>query len=114
MTKSPQKKQWLANALLVLGSLGFAVVVAEVALRLMGIGYPSFYQVDPQRGHSLIPNFSSRWTHEGNGLVRINADGLRDRHYERRNRRIPIALWYWGILFPKQFRLMKMRPIGAP
>ncbi|QHV00617.1 SGNH/GDSL hydrolase family protein [Synechocystis sp. CACIAM 05] len=83
MAKSPQNKQWLANTLLVLGSLGFAVVVAEVALRLMGVSYPSFYQVDPQRGHSLIPNFSARWTHEGNGLVRINADSLRDRHYEK-------------------------------
>ncbi|MBE9194045.1 SGNH/GDSL hydrolase family protein [Synechocystis sp. LEGE 06083] len=83
MAKSPQNKQWLANTLLVLGSLGFAVVVAEVALRLIGVSYPSFYQVDPQRGHSLIPNFTARWIHEGNGLVRINADGLRDRHYEK-------------------------------
>ncbi len=48
----------------------------------MGISYPSFYQIDPYRGHSLIPNFTARWTHEGNGLVSINADGLRDRHYE--------------------------------
>ncbi|MBE9241132.1 SGNH/GDSL hydrolase family protein [Synechocystis salina] len=83
MAKSPQNKQWLANTLLVLGSLGFAVVVAEVALRLMRVSYPSFYQVDPQRGHSLIPNFTARWTHEGNGLVSINSDGLRDRHYEK-------------------------------
>jgi hypothetical protein len=75
-------KPLLINISLVLGSIGFALGVAEIALRILGISYPSFYQVDPYRGHALIPNMTARWTHEGNGLVSINAEGLRDRHYE--------------------------------
>jgi hypothetical protein len=71
-------KQLGLNLLLGLGGIGFAFGVAEVGLRLVGISYPSFYQVDPQRGHALIPNFSAQWTHEGNGFVQINRDGLRD------------------------------------
>jgi len=75
-------KPLLINLGLVVGSIGFALGVAEIALRILGISYPSFYQVDPHRGHALIPNMTARWTHEGNGLVSINSDGLRDRHYE--------------------------------
>jgi hypothetical protein len=81
MAKFPKNKQWLANSLLVLGSLGFALGIVEISLRILGIGYPSFYQVDPDRGHALIPNFAARWNHEGNGWVSINSEGLRDRPY---------------------------------
>ncbi|MEB3229351.1 MAG: SGNH/GDSL hydrolase family protein [Synechocystis sp.] len=75
-------KPVLINASLVLGSMVFALGLVEIALRILGIGYPSFYEVDPHRGHRLIPNMTARWRHEGNGLVKINAEGLRDRHYE--------------------------------
>ncbi|MFM1841397.1 MAG: hypothetical protein RLZZ490_128, partial [Cyanobacteriota bacterium] len=75
-------KPFLINIGLVCGSIAFALGVAEIALRILGISYPSFYQVDPQRGHALIPNMTARWNHEGNGLVSINADGLRDRRYD--------------------------------
>lgn len=71
-------KQVGLNLLLGLGGVGFAFGLAEMGLRLAGISYPSFYQVDPNRGHALIANFSAQWTHEGNGLVQINRDGLRD------------------------------------
>ncbi len=82
MAKLPKNKQWLTNSLLVLGSLGFALGIVEITLRILGIGYPSFYQVDVNRGHALIPNMAARWNHEGNGWVSINAEGLRDRHYD--------------------------------
>ncbi|MGA1622534.1 MAG: SGNH/GDSL hydrolase family protein [Synechocystis sp.] len=75
-------KPVLINASLVLGSMVFALGMVEITLRILGIGYPSFYEVDPHRGHRLIPNMTARWRHEGNGLVKINAEGLRDRHYE--------------------------------
>ncbi|BFM41256.1 SGNH/GDSL hydrolase family protein [Synechocystis sp. LKSZ1] len=74
-------KQLGLNLLLGLGGVGFAFGVAEIGLRLAGISYPSFYQVDPNRGHALIPNFSGQWTHEGNGFVQINRDGLRDKDH---------------------------------
>ncbi len=81
MERKQTWKQVGANALLEIAGIGFALGVAEIALRLVGISYPSFYQVDRHRGHALIPNFSGDWTHEGRGRVEINQDGLRDREH---------------------------------
>jgi hypothetical protein len=70
-----------ANILLSLGGIAFALVIAEIGLRIVGISYPSFYQVDEYRGHALIPNFSDWWISEGKGYVSINSDGLRDKEH---------------------------------
>ena len=73
-----------ANILLSLGGITFALIIAEIGLRIVGISYPSFYQVDQHRGHGLIPNFSDWWVSEGKGYVSINNDGLRDREHSIR------------------------------
>jgi hypothetical protein len=70
-----------ANILFSLGGIAFALVIAEIGLRIVGISYPSFYQVDEYRGHALIPNFSDWWISEGKGYVSINSDGLRDKEH---------------------------------
>jgi hypothetical protein len=70
-----------ANILLSLGGIAFALIIAEIGLRIVGISYPSFYQVDEYRGHALIPNFSDWWISEGKSYVSINSDGLRDKEY---------------------------------
>ena len=70
-----------ANILLSLGGIAFALIIAEIGLRIVGISYPSFYQVDEYRGHALIPNFSDWWISEGKGYVSINSDGLRDKEH---------------------------------
>ena len=75
---SPKFKPLLANTLLIFGSVLFGVGMMEIGLRIAGISYPSFYDVDGDRGHQLIPNYSAEWTHEGRGYVSINQDGLRD------------------------------------
>jgi hypothetical protein len=69
------------NILLSLGGIAFALIIAEIGLRIVGISYPSFYQVDEYRGHALIPNFSDWWISEGKGYVSINSDGLRDKEH---------------------------------
>ncbi|MEM8781107.1 MAG: SGNH/GDSL hydrolase family protein, partial [Cyanobacteria bacterium P01_G01_bin.49] len=69
------------NLLLGLSSVVFALGVGEIALRIVGISYPSFYQADPYRGHALIPGVSGWWNHEGKGWVSVNQQGLRDRDY---------------------------------
>ncbi|MEB3309258.1 MAG: SGNH/GDSL hydrolase family protein [Snowella sp.] len=77
----PEKKKIKAigaNLLLSLGSVCFALGIAEIGLQIAGVSYPSFYQVDPHRGHALIPNYSAWWINEGKGYVAINRDGLRD------------------------------------
>ncbi|MFN7678465.1 MAG: GDSL-type esterase/lipase family protein [Cyanobacteriota bacterium] len=60
------------------------VVVVELALRLAGVRFPAFYQPEWERGYGLRPNATGRWTREGQGQVRINPDGLRDRTHDRR------------------------------
>ncbi|MGL5034785.1 MAG: SGNH/GDSL hydrolase family protein, partial [Microcystaceae cyanobacterium] len=77
-----KKKEIIGNIILSLGGVAFGLIIMEMGLRIMGISYPSFYQVDRDRGHALIPNYSAQWTHEGNGYVAINKDGLRDHDHE--------------------------------
>ncbi|MEB3175765.1 MAG: SGNH/GDSL hydrolase family protein [Cyanobacteriota bacterium] len=79
---SRRAKQIGLNLLLSLGGVGAALGIMEIALRILGISYPSFYDVDEYRGHALIPNFAAEWTHEGRGRVEINSRGLRDGEHD--------------------------------
>ena len=64
MSKSNRLKKLSSNILLGLGGAIFALIIGEIALRIMGIAYPSFYQADSHRGHALIPGISGWWKHE--------------------------------------------------
>jgi len=69
----------LLVAMAVVGvSILSALLLAEMALRLIGYSNPSFYQIDPVLGSSLYPNTCGWWTKEGKAYVCINSDGLRD------------------------------------
>ncbi len=50
-------------------------------MRLLGIGYPDFYDYDPFLGSKLRPGISGYFLKEGGGYVSINSDGLRDREH---------------------------------
>jgi lysophospholipase L1-like esterase len=69
----------LARLGLFLGAILFALLLGEVALRILGIAYPNFYQVDPVRGWALRPGAEGRWVREGDAWVEINRDGWRER-----------------------------------
>lgn len=77
------RKPWLQNLLLISGSILFGLAFLEIALRLLGISYPSFYTADAQLGHALRPGATGWWRKEGEAFIRINQDGLRDRHYAK-------------------------------
>ena len=70
-------KRWLANLAAVSGSVAVSLLLAEGALRLVGIRYPAFYTVDAQRGYALRPGATGMWTREGRGAVRVNSAGFR-------------------------------------
>ncbi|XTZ10456.1 MAG: SGNH/GDSL hydrolase family protein, partial [cyanobacterium endosymbiont of Rhopalodia yunnanensis] len=76
-------KQFGLDILLGLCGIVFALGVSEIGLRIARISYPSFYQVDEDRGHVLIPGVSGWWTQEGNAWVKVNKDGLRDKYYTK-------------------------------
>jgi hypothetical protein len=54
-----------------------ALVAAEFCLRLIGIGYPNFYETDAYCGFRLRKFASGVWTHEGHGHVSVNSLGFR-------------------------------------
>ncbi len=68
-----------ATLLLAAAATVGACGLAEVGLRITGIGPVEFYRVDPVLGGSLVPGAEGWCTREGRALVRINADGMRDR-----------------------------------
>ena len=75
-------KALLRNCLLLAGSLCFALLLAEVFLRITGTAYNgSFFQADPQLGWSLRPNSEGWQILETKNYVRINSDGLHDREH---------------------------------
>lgn len=67
--------------LLILIGVIFALGLCEGGLRLLGIGYPHFYDFDPVLGGRLRPGIKGHWLREGGGYVSINSDGLRDREH---------------------------------
>ncbi len=83
MAKSKKLQQITGNLILGLSGAIVALIIGEIALRIMQISYPSFYQADPYRGHALIPGISGWWKHEGKAWVSVNKDGLRDKDYAK-------------------------------
>jgi hypothetical protein len=74
-------KRVLISGALVLGGLLVAVLLAEGALRLLGVSAPIWHRPDPELGWTLRPGVSGEFTQEGRALVEVNADGRRDPGY---------------------------------
>jgi hypothetical protein len=74
-------KPGINKALLIVASLVIALVICEVGLRLLGIGYPDFFDYDRYVGSQLRPGISGYYLQEGGGYVSINSDGMRDREH---------------------------------
>lgn len=50
----------------------------EFFLRILNVNFPIFQKHDEITGFSLLPNTKGIWNREGEGLVSINSQGLRD------------------------------------
>jgi hypothetical protein len=72
----------LFKVLLLGGSIVFALLVIEVALRLLGKDEALVWQPDARLGWHHVPGARRHWTEEGDGLLEINTLGYRDRHRE--------------------------------
>jgi hypothetical protein len=72
-------KRALVNAALIFVSLGVALLVSEIALRLIGFDYVPFWRPDAITGVALRPNTSGWFRKEGEAYVSINSRELRDR-----------------------------------
>jgi len=74
-------KRFALPAVLVLASALFALVLAEMALRVVGFSAPIWHQPDAQLGWKLRPGIAAWFTKEGRAFVRTNAQGARDRDH---------------------------------
>ncbi len=79
---------WFRSALtrigLLLLGLGFGLVFAEAALRLLGLAHPGLYIYDRYSGWRLRPNAFVWQTQEGRAPVAVNSAGMRDREHPLR------------------------------
>jgi lysophospholipase L1-like esterase len=57
--------------------LGFAFIIAEIALRLLGFGVPHLYAPDAHCGSRLRPSTEGVWNLEGQAEISINSLGFR-------------------------------------
>jgi len=66
---------------LILFGLIVGILIAEIALRLIGYSSPEFYVTDASRGYRLRPGVSGWYSKENKVYIQINSDGLRDREH---------------------------------
>ncbi|HJR07842.1 MAG TPA: SGNH/GDSL hydrolase family protein [Pyrinomonadaceae bacterium] len=78
-----KRKLRLVKFAMVLVALVVGLLIAEIALRIVGYTYPIFYTTDTVRGYALQPGASGWYRKEGEAYVEINSDGLRDREHEK-------------------------------
>jgi lysophospholipase L1-like esterase len=79
-----RRKRLAVKLSLVLLGLCVGLLFAEVALRVVGYTFPTFYTTDEARGYALKPGMQGWYRKEGESYVRVNSDGLRDREHARR------------------------------
>lgn len=71
-------KRILVPGALVLGGVLVAVLLCEIALRVLGFSAPIWHRPDPELGWALRPGVTGMFTQEGRARIEINADGRRD------------------------------------
>jgi hypothetical protein len=71
-------RRFLVPAAIMFVSLAIGLIVIEIAMRMLGIGYPLFTRADYWTGFSLRPGAEGWQRDEGEAYVKINSDGLRD------------------------------------
>ncbi|HLL73736.1 MAG TPA: SGNH/GDSL hydrolase family protein [Pyrinomonadaceae bacterium] len=71
-------KRWAAKLLLVCLSIIFALLAAEIGLRLVGYSYPYFYAFEEQTGWMHRAGVSGWFRKEGEAYITINSAGMRD------------------------------------
>ncbi len=68
-----KRKLLLFKLALLLVALIFGLLIAEVALRIIGYTYPVFYTTDLVRGYALQPGISGWYRKEVVAHIRVSA-----------------------------------------
>jgi hypothetical protein len=75
------RRRFMMGSTVFAATVGVCILVAELVLRLAGIGYPVFGVVDPMTGSWHRPGTSGVYRLEGEAFVTINRHGMRDQEY---------------------------------
>src|SRR4051812_10752854 len=75
------RSSWIKNLAVALVSVAVALVLGEMALRVVGFSYPNFWRPDPVVGTVLAPGMEGWQRDEGSAYVKVSAQGLRDREH---------------------------------
>ena len=78
-----KRKLRLVKLAMLFVALLVSLVIAEIALRVVGYTYPIFYTTDTMRGYALQPGAYGWYRKEGEAYVEINSEGLRDREHAK-------------------------------
>ena len=76
--KPATPKRWKARLLALSLSILFALLLAEVGLRIIGFSRPYFYAYDENLGWTLRPETNGWFRKEGAAYIHINNAGMRD------------------------------------
>lgn len=79
--RSPARRRWWIPLAATVSGLLVGLLVAELALRLIGLDYRSPYVFDEHSGAGLLPGFGYTQIQEGRASIRINSAGFRDREH---------------------------------
>ena len=89
----------ISSALLVFLGIASGVIVAEAAIRLLGLGRPVFYAYSATRGWTLRAGASGWQTQEGRGFVSLNRWGYRGVDWTRLKSRDTLRIAVLGDSF---------------
>lgn len=70
-------RRWVANFALAGAAMVAGLLLCELLLRLLGVGYPVYVWTDPIRGVAHIPGAKSRVRSDGSRRIEINSAGWR-------------------------------------
>ncbi len=103
--KRQKRRERRLKLLLLLGSILFSLGIIEIGLRLAGYSYPEFYAIDGPRGYALRPGIEGWYRKEGEALVRINSDGMRDREHPKQKAPNTLRIAVLGDSYTEAFQL---------
>jgi hypothetical protein len=79
----PPKRRIVASVSLIVLGIGLGLVVAEIAVRVLGLGRPVFYAYSATRGWKLRAGAAGWQVQEGRAFVKLNRWGYRGADWTR-------------------------------
>ncbi len=77
LVRTRKRRSWTIKLTALGMGITLSILILEVTLRMLGVGFPNFFESDFHCGSRLRKSTNGVWTSEGFGHVRINSLGFR-------------------------------------